>query len=421
MTEPALETDVLAPLAAFLTSLAIGLLMGIERERNPSAKAGLRTFALTALFGTLAAFLGDRGDAVWMPAVGLVLVGLAIVSAYHNAPPEPDPGTTTVIALLLAYGLGAMCWYGESTVAVALAIAVTALLYFKPELRGILERFERRDLLSVLQFATLSFIILPILPDRSFGPYGAINPHQIWLMVVLVSGLSLAGYIALRLVGRRRGLFLAGVLSGLASSTATTLIYARKGREAGFTTAAAGVILVANLAMLVRVAIVSAVVAPRITAALLAVLAPALVAGAAATFAFWQRRGDHREAPLPDIANPTELRASLGFGALFAFVLLLSAWLSDVAGASGLYAVALASGLAEVDAITLSTLRLFVLDTIAAPQAVMAITLALASNMVLKVALVFGVGGGSLARQVVLPAAISAAAGAAGLIMLWTG
>ncbi len=417
----ALAAGELAPLAAFLTSLAIGLLIGAERERNPSAKAGVRTFALTSVFGTLAAMLGEQAGGAWLPAVGLAIVGLAIVAAYHRAPAAPgeDPGTTTVIALVAAYALGALCWYGERSLAVTLAIAITALLYFKPELHGILERFERHDLLSVLQFATLSFVILPVLPDKAYGPYGALNPYQIWLMVVLVSGLSLAGYIALKIVGARHGLVLVGLLGGLVSSTATTLVYSRHARANALTGVAAGVILVANLVVLARIALVSAAVSPAILPRLLPVLGAALLAGAVATFVFWRRRlGSGGELPVPKIANPTELRAALGFGLLFAVVLVLAAWLSDVAGKAGLYAVALVSGLTDVDALTLSTLRLFSLGTLEAVHAVVAIAIAYASNMAFKLGLAFAVGGRALARQVILPAAAPLAGGLAALL-LW--
>jgi uncharacterized membrane protein (DUF4010 family) len=402
-----------APLAAFLASLAIGLLVGVERERNPAAKAGLRTFALTAVFGTLAAMLGERAGGAWAPAVGLALIGLAIVAAYHRAPPEDDPGTTTVVALLLTYCLGALCWYDERTLAAAVAVGVTALLYFKAELRGILERFERRDLLAIIQFATLSVVILPVLPDQGFGPYGALNPYRIWLMVVLISGLSLAGYIALKIVGVRHGLLLVGFFGGLVSSTATTLAYARHGRGGTLTDVAAGVIVLANLTVLVRLAVVAAVAAPAILPHLAPVLGAALAAGAAAAVVFWRRRlaGD-AEPPLPTVSNPTELRASFGFGLLFAVVLLAAAWLSDVAGKGGLYLVAVVSGLTDVDALTLSSLQLFREDKLAPHEAVVAIALALLANTAFKLGLVMTVGGKPLARRVILPALASVVAGA---------
>ena len=193
-------------LPQFLTSLAIGLLIGLERERNPSAKAGLRTFALVAIFGTLAALLSAKLGTPWLLIAGLLAIAIMITAAYFNTPNEAnDPGTTTVIALLLSYALGAMVWYGLAKLAVMLAIGITALLYFKPELRGLSQKMDRHDLLAVLQFAVLTFIVLPILPDQNYGPYAAVNPHQAWLMVVLISGISLSGYTALHAVGTRYG------------------------------------------------------------------------------------------------------------------------------------------------------------------------------------------------------------------------
>ena len=402
-----------SPLLAFVASLAIGLLIGVERERNPAAKAGLRTFALTAVFGTLAAMLGDYAEGAWLPAVGLAVTGLAIVAAYHRTPPEDDPGTTTVVALLLAYSLGALCWYGERTLAAAIAVGAAALLYFKAELRGILERFDRRDLLAVIQFATLSVVILPVLPDEGYGPYGALNPFRIWLMVVLVSGLSLAGYVALKIVGLRYGPLLVGLLGGMVSSTATTLAYSRHARAGSTAGVAAGVIVIANLAVLVRLAVVAAATAPKVLPHLAPVLAAALAAGLATALLSWRRRLAPEAAfPLLAIANPAEPRASLGFGVLFAIVLLAVAWLSDVAGDRGLYAVALVSGLTDVDALTLSSLQLFTSGKLGAREAVVAIALALLANTVFKLGLVVTVGGRPLARRVILPALASVIAGA---------
>ncbi|NCN89902.1 MAG: MgtC/SapB family protein, partial [Gallionella sp.] len=151
-------------LPKFLTSLTIGLLIGLERERNPSAKAGLRTFALVSLFGTLIALLADKSGSPWLLIAGLLAVAGMIIAAYLNSPAENhDPGTTTVAALLICYALGVLVWYDLSKLAVMLAIATTVLLYFKPELQGMTQRLSRRDLVSILQFAVLSFVILPIL------------------------------------------------------------------------------------------------------------------------------------------------------------------------------------------------------------------------------------------------------------------
>src|SRR5574340_50471 len=246
-----LQGNGIEALPQFLTSLAIGLLIGLERERNPSAKAGLRTFALVAVFGTLTALLSSKADSPWLLIAGLLAVAGMIVAAYLKAPAEEsDPGTTTIAALVLCYGLGAMIWYGLAKLAVMLAIGITALLYFKPELRGLSQKLSRRDLIAVLQFSVLTFIVLPILPDRNYGPYDAFNPHQAWLMVVLISGISLAGYAALHATGTRYGAPLLGIFGGLASSTATTLIYAKHGKSnRAMLNLAASVIVIASMVL----------------------------------------------------------------------------------------------------------------------------------------------------------------------------
>ncbi|GAB1232120.1 MgtC/SapB family protein [Ferrigenium sp. UT4] len=388
-------------LPRFLTSLTIGLLIGLERERNPSAKAGLRTFALVSLFGTLIALLADKSGSSWLLIAGLLAVAGMIIAAYLNCPVENnDPGTTTVAALLICYALGILVWYELSTLAVMLAIATTVLLYFKPELQGMTQRLTRRDLVSILQFAVLSFVILPILPNQNFGPYDAFNPHHAWMMVVLISGLSLAGYIALRIVGHRYGAPLLGFLGGLVSSTATTLLYARHSKlNDGMLRLSAVVILISSQVVLVRLGVVSSIVSPAILHQLLPVLGLGLLCGMIATAFDWQRLKNQGDLPLPETANPTELHAALGFGFLFVVVLLCSAWLSEVAGSGGLYFVAIASGLTDVDAITLSSLRLFQMDKLNSEQTIISITLAFISNMAFKFGLAVSIGGMALARH----------------------
>jgi uncharacterized membrane protein (DUF4010 family) len=381
-------------LPAFATSLAIGLLIGLERERHPSAKAGLRTFSLVALFGATCAFLSESRGAPAILIVGLLLVGAMIIAAYVRDQDDQEPGTTTVIALLLCYGLSVMVWVGYESVAVMLAIVITSLLYFKTELRGITERLERRDLISMLQFAVLTFIVLPILPDQEYGPYGALNPYEIWTIVVLISGVSLAGYVAMRIVGPRHGAALLGVFGGLVSSTATTLVYSRHGgADARLNDTAATVIVLANLVLLVRLGILIAVVSPGLLGTALPVLGGGLLLGLASLGYLRARQRTREEPPVPDIKNPTELRAALGFAAAYAVVLLLTAWLSDVAGQAGLYAVALVSGLTDVDAITLSSLRMHNNGTFGPTQIMIAVVLAIIANIAFKLGLVLTAGG----------------------------
>jgi uncharacterized membrane protein (DUF4010 family) len=354
------------------------------------------------MFGTLAALLSTKLGSPWLLITGLLAVAGMIISAYHNQPSEEnDPGTTTVIALLLCYGLGAMIWYGFAKLSIMLAIAVTALLYFKPELRGISQRLTRRDLVAVLQFAVLTFIVLPILPDQNYGPYDAFNPHQAWLMVVLISGISLAGYTALHTVGARYGAPLLGFLGGLVSSTATTLLYA-KNSKSNQTMAhlAASVIVIASMVVLVRLFVISGIVAFGSLSGLLPVLAGGFLFGLAVALYNWRKMTNASKLDIPETSNPAELRTAIGFGLFYVIVLLGSAWMQDIAGNQGLYAVAVVSGLTDVDAITLSSLRLFNLGQLSEHQAVTVIAFAFLSNLAFKFGMVIFIGGWSLARHV---------------------
>ncbi len=378
-----------------LTGLAIGLLLGLQREKTPSAKAGLRTFGLVGLFGTVAALVADALGNAWIVATGLALVGLMIVAAYHRTEePEADSGTTTVIAVLLCYGLGVMVWHDRSQLAVSVAIVATLLLHFKTELHGLSARLSRQDVASILQFAVLTFIILPLLPDQGIGPYRVLNPHHVWLMVVLVSGVSLIGYLALRLVGTQRSLLLVGAFGGLVSSTATTLVYAREARARPALLPIGGaIIVIANLVVLVRLAVMSAVVAPGALLVLLPVLGTGLALGVALLVR--RRRNAPATADLatPELSNPTSLRVAVGFGVLYAVVLFVSAWLSERVGAGGLYAVAVVSGFVDVDAITLSSLNLFSDGSISAGVAVVAVGLAYLAAVAFKLGLLGFLGG----------------------------
>ncbi|MBK8568508.1 MAG: MgtC/SapB family protein [Nitrosomonadales bacterium] len=407
-------------LPQFLASLAIGLLIGLERERRPSSKAGLRTFALVALMGTLAAMLSSKIGSPWLLVTGFCIVGVMIIAAYLTSPTEEnDPGTTTVAALLLCYALGALIWYKQTTLAVMLAIITTTLLYFKPELRGITKRLTRRDLVSILQFLVLTFVILPILPNQNYGPYDTFNPHQIWMMVVLISGLSLAGYVALHWTSQRYGAPLLGLLGGLVSSTATTLVYARHGKISEvMARVSAVVILLSSQVVLMRLAVLSAVVSPNLLAKLLPVMGLGLLFGLIVTLFDWRKLHTSSNLPMPKTSNPTEILTALSFGLLYAVVLFFSAWISDIAGSGGLYVVALISGLTDVDAITLSSLRLFDLNKLSDDQAVIAISLAFLSNMIFKFGLVVFIGGTTLAKHVAAGFLAMGAGVTVGLIML---
>lgn len=407
-------------LSKFITSLSLGLLIGLERERKLEAKAGLRTFALVSIMGTLAAMLSSKIESPWLLIAGMLTVGGMIIAAYINDSNEdPDPGTTTIAALLLCYMLGALIWYDQARLAIMLAITTTALLYFKPELRGMTQRLTRKDLVSVLQFLVLTFIVLPILPNQNYGPYGAFNPYQTWMMVVLISGLSLAGYVALHWSSHRYGPPLLGFFGGLVSSTATTLAYARHGKNnEAMINLSAAVILIASQVVLIRLLVISAIVSPILVPSLIIPLGTGLAFGIVATLIGWRKLRSSADLPRPSSTNPAEISAALTFALIYAVVLLGSAWLADIAGSKGVYAVAAVSGLTDVDAITLSSLRLFGLDQLSSNIAVVSIAIAFISNMLLKFGMVFFIGGKRLALQVLSGFASMIAGVGLGLLLL---
>lgn len=408
----------LVHLVPLLISLGIGLLIGLERERDRTRVAGLRTFGLVAFLGTLLTIIGQKLEIlVWLLPVGLFAIvtlgGVAYLSERWNLETlakqpeqsvllENEPGITTQAALLITFCFGVLIALQWITLVVMLAIITTMLLYFKPELHGMAQNLSRRDLLSILQFGILSFIVLPILPNHNIGPYHALNPHQIWIMVVLISGINLAGYIALRIVGQRYGAPLLGIFGGLVSSTATTLIYSRQGKNAppAMTQLALVIILLANLVVMVRLAGLVAVMSD-----LELVIKSAPVFGIAFLFGLtgviYAWRGLEKQTSLAklEVKNPTEIKTALTFGALYAVVLVATAWLSDIAGSRGLYTIAMVSGLTDVDAITLSSIRLYDLHNLTADQVVTAISLAIIANMIFKFSLVLFIAGGKLAKQ----------------------
>jgi len=388
----------------FSVSAGIGLLVGLERERKPATKAGVRTFTLIAVLGTLAALLDDATRSEWALAAGAVCVTATLVAAYlHDRDTvRDDSGTTTVVAALAVFFLGAMNYHGYRIPAVALGVAITVLLYFKAEIEGFSQKLTGQDVRSMLQFAVLTAVILPLLPDRAFGPYGVLNPFQIWLMVILVAGVSLSGYVAWRLTLGRHGLLLTGVLGGLVSSTATTLGYARQVAAGGQTPSAAVlVILLANATMLVRVLVLVGVVASDALPQALVVITPALLVALGGVALRYRTAEPAASGDEDGFRNPTQLKMALGFGAAYAVILLFAAWANDVVGPGGVLALAAVSGLTDVDAMALSSMQMLNSEALPQATALTAMGIAVGSNLVFKAAMASTAGGGTLRGPVV--------------------
>ena len=384
-------------LLLFAQSIGIGFLIGLERERHENAVAGLRTFTLIALAGSLGGYISKQSANNEIALVILGLVAISLLVAQFKSKTE-DPHTTTVLAGILTFGLGYMLWVGHPILSAGLAVFITALLYFRKELRDIPHKFSKLDIISFLQFAAIAFILLPILPNATYGPYDVINPYQIGWLVVLISGLSLLGYVALRLFDHKSGILVIGLLGGMASTTATTLVYAKHSRQQdGFSYIATTIILLSHLVQLVRVGILVSI----IEYTLLPLMIPWLLGGGVtgALFVLWSYRqviGSSKPLPPLDTGNPTKIITAASFAFIFAAVLFLSAFMNDVLADTGVLLVSFVSGLTDLDAITVSNLKL-VSDGFVAPKvATYAVVLAFFANLVFKFGIVLTLGDRTL-------------------------
>src|SRR5687767_12077242 len=213
-------------------ALGIGLLIGLQKERVESPVAGLRTFALVSVFGAVSALIAG-GAAPWMVIAGLLTVTTFTVmgNVISMRGGSIDPGQTTEVALGLTFLLGALGVIGPREAAIVLGATTAILLHLRDELKGLVASLSDQDVRAIMQFVVVSLIVLPVLPDATYGPYGVLNPREIWWMVVLIVGLNLVGYGAFRLLGEKVGTALAGILGGVVSSTATTVTYARIAKE----------------------------------------------------------------------------------------------------------------------------------------------------------------------------------------------
>lgn len=344
-------------------ALGIGLIVGLQRQFAESPLAGLRTFPLVSVLGVIAGLADRQFEAGgWVVVAGFL--ALAAVTAFtkmmliRQGGPQADYGLTTEIALLLIYGLGVYLTVGDRAVAIVAGGVAAVLLQFKPELHGFVAKLGATDLRAIMTFVLITCVVLPVLPDEAYDPFGVVNPYEIWLMVVLIVGVSLVGYIAYKLYGADAGVLLGGVLGGAVSSTATTMSCARRtAKEISFARAAAAIVAIASAMVYLRVLIELAVVAPG---SFVKMAPPIIIVWlsmlGSAAWAWWRT---HRHASeMSQHTNPTELKSALTFAALYTGVLFGLAAARHVLGGSGLYVVAVLAGLTDTDAITISTARL---------------------------------------------------------------
>jgi len=409
----------------FATALLIGALVGIERERHKQRHehpeiAGLRTFILVALFGALSGWVSLVLATSWVLAAGLIAITAAVLTGYVlSVRLNPEGlGLTTEVAAVATFLLGALAMLGQRELAVGVGVTVAAVLAYKQPLHGFVGRLGSDDVFAVLRLLIATFIILPILPDKTVDPWDALNPQSLWLLVLLIAGLSLVGYVLTRMLGAHRGIPLTGLSGGLVSSTAVTLSFARQSRELQYATANSAIasgILLAWTVSFVRV-LVEVLVVNR---ALLPSLLPAMISMTVvcAGFAAWHQRRAGQEVQAQDVPlrNPFSLTAAIKFAALFAAVLLVVKLAQAYAPETGLYYVAALAGTTDVDAITLSMAQYA--RTGNAAVASHAITIAVLSNTIVKTGMVTALGSPALRGSVLVATAGILVAGVGAILL----
>lgn len=349
-------------LARLAVALLAGLLIGLDRERAEQRKArdifgGVRTFPLIALTGCVSAVMFETAGP-WLAVVAFLAVSAIVVIAYRTSAAEGHVGATTEVAGIATFLVGVLAGTGDLLVAGAAGIVVAALLVAKPKLEAISRAMTPEEVAAVLELAVISGIILPILPDRGYGPWNALNPREIWLVVVFVTGLSFAGFVAARLLGEKRGLAVTGVLGGMVSSTAVTVAMAdlSKKKEALPEPAAAAVVLASSV-MAIRVAIFAGVIDPGVVSRLApACLAMAVTGAVAARLIARGDRTAKTEAG-EKLRNPFSVRQAVVFAVIYAAIVLAVRATQEYMGSGATFAAAVVGSVADVDAVTIALTR----------------------------------------------------------------
>jgi uncharacterized membrane protein (DUF4010 family) len=418
--QPLLDSSMIVD---FATALALGALFGIEREKRQAeagqtGTSGLRTFILFAELGAIAGWLARSFSQPWLLLGAAAVVAVPVVAGYvaasrqHGAP----LGLTTEIAAVVVCLLGGMTTLGHRELAIGLGIVTAAVLAYKHPLHGLLEKLGWDDVFAGLRLLIATFIVLPLLPTHPVDPWGALTPSSLWLLVILISSLSLVGYVLTRWLGPGRGVLLTGLSGGLVSSTAVTLAFARRSREEQRAPAAArltGGILLAWTVMFGRVLVEVSVVNPKLLTTL---VAPFAAMGLGSLVLAWAsmrrvRATGAGSSPAPELPlrNPFSLLAAARFAALFAAVLLAVKLVQLHLPGLGMHFVAMLAGATDVDAITLTMADYAKSGD---PRiASHAIVLATLTNTVVKCGLVLALGSPALRRPMLVATGAILAAG----------
>ncbi|WP_404480552.1 MgtC/SapB family protein [Novosphingobium sp. BL-52-GroH] len=408
------ETHLLVRLAA---ALATGLLVGMQRgwalrDRRAGLRvAGFRTFGLLGFCGGLASLLpAVVGAAVAFAACAVIAIG------YAKEAGRKDLSATSAVASIVTFAAGFAAVAISVQVGLAAGAATFAILSARQSMHALLRGMDEAEIDAGARFAIVALIILPLLPDTNIGPYDAWNPRNVWMMVVVVTGMSFLGYAAARRLGGQKGTMIVAFLGSMVSSTAVTADCARHLRtdQEGGASPRAG-IAVASVVMFVRVEILVMILAPGAAPSMAFILAPAALTSAAFAFAAWQESG--RQAHSPALANPLSLLTAFILAAWIAVLAVASHWALELFGRSGIAVVLALTGLVDVDAavITMGSLPAPVLSD---PAVGLMLVAPVAANTIMKAMMTVVIAGrnqGWRASLSLWSSALSLAAGVAAL------
>ncbi|MCP4129509.1 MAG: MgtC/SapB family protein [bacterium] len=429
----------------FVIALVLGAFLGFERAfafkaevtEDSSGKedlqGGVRTYSLISLLGCMASFLDKKYYSGILLAAFCGIILLICISYFVSFYKLNERGITTEISLIICFVIGAMVQKELYMPATFITIFVVVILFLKEYMNKLNQKVESEDIRAVIKFTIITFIILPLF-DPNYAlfikdiPFAAafesiheviiIKPYTVWLMVVLISGISFTGYIAIKILGSRKGIGLTGFLGGLVSSTATTLTFAKRSiRENALSLSFALAVLLACSTMFPRILVEVMIVNSALLPSLSITMGLMALTGFTVCLFIWKKTGNEQSEEVP-LSNPFNIAPAVKFGLLYAVVVFLTRFVGTLAGDSGLYVVSILSGLTDVDAITLTMSEIAKDDPSKLPQATIAITLAAFSNTVLKAGMAFSLGSPKLKKITAIGFASIIGAGIAGLVIL---
>ena len=391
-------------LKAITLTLAIGFAVGMQRtlsrlQKHKHSFAGSRTFALIALIGYLSGWISQKVDGFIL--LSFAILGILIsISYYLKVALSNKHGMTTQISAVVVYILGLMIFFGLDRYAIFIGVIIIVLLELKPRLRQIEAKISKTDIDAVVLLLLMSFVILPILPDEMIGPYKLFNPYKTWLMAVIIAGISFVGYVAIKVTGESKGVLITGAAGGLISSTGVSVSLSKlyKNSKGSINSYASGIAIACTI-MYIRVLIEAAIIDPYIASRLSYAYIPAFLVGLLYSWFLYKNSKEISNSTILDTQiakNPLQLSEAIKFGILFGIIYGAVAFVKSGYGDIGVYIVSFLSGITDVDAITLSLSQLAKNSELDIVAAMGGIVIASIVNSLVKLAIVFWIGGKDL-------------------------